>query len=267
MPLDGSEGINTFYTTPTSRPAQVAIDLHVHTALSPCGDAAMRPGEMLLTAERKGVGVLGVVDHCSARNAPAVMEAAEAFRVRVFVGLEVESAEGVHILALFDDSETALAMDEFVAAHLPGLQNNPDVFGEQHILNMWGETTGIDERLLVTGTDLSIEAIAERTVHLGGMSIPSHIDRTLNGLLHVLGFIPPDLRATAYELSQHTQPKAARERWPELRHVPLVTASDAHFLADIGAATTGISAELADARVSAAEWGRLLAEELMPQPD
>jgi len=73
--------------------ARVAADLHVHTALSPCGDDQMRPPAMLLSAERRGVRVLGVVDHCSARNAAAVLGAAPAFDVRVFVGLEVESAE------------------------------------------------------------------------------------------------------------------------------------------------------------------------------
>jgi PHP family Zn ribbon phosphoesterase len=242
--------------------ARVAADLHVHTALSPCGDDQMRPPAMLLSAERRGVRVLGVVDHCSARNAAAVLGAAPAFDVRVFVGLEVESAEGVHILALFDTAEAALGLDRIVSEHLPPLPNRPEVLGEQLLLDEWGEVIGTDERLLAASTDLTIEEIAELTRAREGLSIPAHVDRVANGLLPTLGFVPPGLRVEAFELTRFTSPAAARERWPELRDETLITGSDAHYLADIGQAVTWISPELAEARISPLEWGRRLAEEL-----
>ena len=122
----------------------VPVDLHIHTALSPCGDVAMRPAEILLAAEQRGIRVVGIVYHSTAGNASAVLEAAPAFAVRVFVGLEVESAEGVHLLGLFDSEPAALNMDELVAAHLPPLANRPDLFGEQHLLDEWGNLLGID---------------------------------------------------------------------------------------------------------------------------
>ena len=52
-------------------PGRVAIDLHIHSALSPCGAPEMSPPAVLLAAERRGVRVVGVVDHCTARNAAA----------------------------------------------------------------------------------------------------------------------------------------------------------------------------------------------------
>ena len=238
----------------------VPIDLHVHTALSPCGDEGMRPAEILLTAERRGIRVLGVVDHSTAGNAPAIMEAAPAFAVRVFVGIEVESAEGVHLLGLFDSAEAALSLDEEIAAHLPNLANRPDLFGEQHRLDEWGHLLGIDERLLVAGTDLTVEEIARAITAREGMAIPAHIDRSAHGLIPLLGFVPPHLQVELFEVSRHLPLAAARERWPGL---PLITASDAHCLEDIGQAPTWIAEELAEAPGSAREWARRVAEAVL----
>lgn len=241
---------------------RVKVDLHVHSALSPCGGEEMKPPGVLLTAERRGVRILGIADHSTAGNAWAFVEAAEAFDVRVFVGLEVESAEGVHLLALFDTLDAVMDMDAVVAAHLPGLPNNERLFGEQHLLDEMGRVVGKDKRLLVAGTDLSIEQLAKMAGERGGMSLAAHVDRPTNGLLPVLGFVPPDLQVQAFEVSPHMDPDEARRRWPELRDLPLVTASDAHYLEDIGWHTTCVSQELAVADVGALEWGRLLAAEL-----
>lgn len=241
---------------------RVAADLHVHSALSPCGSEEMRPPAVLLTAERRGIGVLGVVDHSTARNAWAFLGAAEAFDVRVFAGLEVESAEGVHVLALFDTLEAVAAMDDLVAARLPGLPNRADLFGEQLLVDEMGTAVGEDGRLLLTATDLTVEEIAVATAEAGGMSIPAHVDRSANGLLPTLGFVPTDLRVEVLEVSRPLAPAEARRRWPELAGWPLVASSDAHYLDDVGGAVTWISEGLAAAEVPAAEWARLLAEEL-----
>ena len=238
----------------------VPVDLHIHTALSPCADERMRPAEILLSAERRGLAAVGVVDHSTARNAHAVLEAAPAFDVRVFVGLEVESAEGVHLLGLFDSEAAALSMDELVAAHLPALTNRPDLFGEQHLLDEWGHLLGVDERLLVAGTDLSIEEIAQAVAARGGMTIPAHVDRSTHGLFPLLGFVPPHLHVELFEVSRHLSLAAARERWPGL---PLIHGSDAHSLEEIGQAPTWIPEEVARAEVGAREWGRGVGRELM----
>jgi PHP domain len=242
---------------------RVAVDLHVHTALSPCGGDEMRAAELLLTAENRGVGVLGVVDHSTAQNAWAVVEAAQAFAVRVFVGLEIESQEGVHMLALFSEAKAAMEMDALVAPHLPPLRNRPDLFGEQFLLDEWGDVLGTDDRLLAAGTDLSVEEVAQMTAAQGGMCIAAHVDRLMNGLLPILGFVPPGLQVDALEVSRHLTRREARGRWPELAEHPLITASDAHYLDDVGGAITWVSPALAEAPVGAREWGRRLGQEML----
>jgi len=214
-------------------------------------------------AEQRGIRVLGVVDHSTARNAQAVEEAAPAFGVRVLVGLEVESAEGVHILTLFDSAEAALEMDAMVAQHLPSLPNRPQFFGEQHLLDAWGNRLGEEPRLLTAATDLGLEDIADLAVGGGGLSIPAHIDRRGYGLLPTLGFVPPGLRVDLLEVSPHMTRSEARETWPELRTRALISGSDAHFLTDIGCASTWVSRDVAEAELSPTAWGRELAGELL----
>jgi len=246
---------------------RVPIDLHVHTALSPCGGEEMQPPAMLLAAERLGIRALGVVDHNTARNAWAVMDAAQAFDVRALVGLEVESAEGVHVVTLFDSVEAAMAMDSSVAGHLPDLANREDIFGEQRLLDTWGNVVARDDRLLFTATDLPLERIAKMADQHGGISIPAHIDRSPNGLLPILGFVPAALRVDLFELSPHLGPAQARRQWRGLSDLPLISASDAHYLADIGRAVTWVPPDVAEADVELREWGRLVADETLTRDD
>ena len=246
-------------------PRVTLVDLHIHTALSACGSDEMTPPRILLTAERAGLALVGVVDHNTAGNARAVLDAAPAFAVQVLVGLEVESAEGVHVLALFADADAAAEMDNMVARHLPGLPNSPELFGEQTLLNEWGDLAGLDTRLLAAGTDLDLAGIITATLELGGLALPAHVNRSASGLLPILGFVPPGLQAPALEISRHITPGEARRQWPELANWALLTSSDAHQIADIGAAPTVVPSELAEPGGDPIEWLRRVADALRPQ--
>lgn len=238
------------------------VDLHVHSALSPCASDDMRPPAVLLSAEERGIALLGVVDHSAAGNARAFHEAAEAFDVEVLVGLEIESAEGVHVVTLFDSPDEAAAMEQRLLPHLLPLPNRPDIFGSQVLVDAMGDPAGEEPRLLAGAADLSIEEILTLGQSLHGLCYPAHVDRMANGLLHLLGFVPPGLPSELLEVSPNVTRAGARERWPELTHWPLVTGSDAHCLADIGRAVTLVPAALVRERVPAHDWGALLREAL-----
>jgi hypothetical protein len=69
--------------------------------------------------------------------------------------------------------------------------------------------------------------------------IPAHIERTVYGLMYVLGLWPSGLEADAVEVSHNLRPSAARERFPTLpMDMPIITNSDAHFLSWIGVVST-----------------------------
>lgn len=185
-------------------------------------------------AERRGVEVVGVVDHSTGRNGWAFFEAAAAFEVRVLAGMEVESSEGVHLLGIFSDRDAVDDFEAVIAAHLPPGQNRPDILGPQLLLDEWGEVVGEEGRLLITAVDLGLERLCGMIAERGGMSIAAHVDRSANGLMPTLGFVPPRLQVDLLEVSWRMTREQARERWPELAHWPLICGSDAHDLEAIG---------------------------------
>jgi PHP family Zn ribbon phosphoesterase len=124
-------------------------------------------------------------------------------------------------------------MQDYVYANLAG-DNNPEVFGHQVIANEHDEVLGENTRLLIGATRLELYKIVERTHSLGGISLCSHVDRTTYGIVGQLGFIPPDLEIDGVEISYRVALKNVRDELPDIGKFPCVTASDAHFLDDIG---------------------------------
>ncbi|MCS7316232.1 MAG: PHP domain-containing protein [Bryobacterales bacterium] len=213
-------------------------DLHVHTCLSPCADLAMAPRTIIARAAARGLDAIGVADHNSAANAPAVQRAARGSGLTVFAGMEVTSREEVHILALFGALEAAFAMQEFVQRRLPG-RNRPEIFGLQVLVNEEHDVLGFEPRLLAGATGWSLSEVVERVHRLGGLAFAAHADREAFGLLGHLGLLPRGLALDGLELSPNTSEAEFRRRWPECAELPLLRFSDAHSPEQIGRAATG----------------------------
>ena len=109
-------------------------DLHIHTCLSPCTELNMSPRRILASAKKKDIDILGICDHNSTENSLAIMNAAKDMRIGIIPGMEVTSQEEVHVLALFDDIESALKLQQHVYENLPG-ENDAEAFGMQVIVN------------------------------------------------------------------------------------------------------------------------------------
>jgi hypothetical protein len=63
--------------------------------------------------------------------------------------------------------------------------------------------------------------------------MPAHVDRTVNGLFTILGFVPPEAQVTVLEISRRLKPETALLRYPQARGYPLTRGGDAHRLYDI----------------------------------
>ncbi len=212
-------------------------DLHIHSCLSPCSDWSMSPRKIIRQSKDIGLDLIAICDHNSAENAGAAMREGERQGIRVLPGMEICSREEVHILALFDELEPTLEMQAYVYAHLAG-ENNSKVFGFQVIANEEDEVIGENPRLLIGATDLSLHDIVDKTHMLGGISISCHVDRPGYGILNQLGFIPDDLDLDGLEVSYHISIAEAVETIAGIGNFSCVTASDAHYLNDIGKACT-----------------------------
>jgi hypothetical protein len=220
-------------------------DLHIHTCLSPCADILMSPRSIAAAARRKDLDVVGICDHNSAENAAAVAEAAGRLGIRALPGLEVTSREEVHILALFDELESALSLQEHVYAALPG-ENNEEIFGLQVVASADDEVLGTSGRFLAGATVLSLADVIGAVHDLRGLAVASHVDREGFGIIGQLGFIPADLPLDALEISRRLTFQEGRAAFGRTR--PLITGSDAHFLEEIGLAATCFQLEAATVR-------------------
>ena len=208
-------------------------DLHIHSCLSPCSDWAMSPKKIIQQSLDVGLDVIGLCDHNSAENAAATMREGQRQGMHVLPGMEICSKEEVHILALFDELEPALEMQAYVYANLPG-ENQTEVFGFQVIANEQDEVIGENPRLLIGATRLGLHDIVDKTHVLGGINISCHVDRPAYGIINQLGFIPKDLNLDGLEVSHRIKLAEAAQTIPGVENFSFVTASDAHFLNDIG---------------------------------
>lgn len=214
-------------------------DLHIHTCLSPCADLTMSPKRVVEKAVKKNLDMIGICDHNSAENVRAAIAAGSKKKITILPGMEVTTVEEVHIIALFDEVDPVLSLQETVYERLAPGENIEDVFGEQIIANEFDEVEGYNQRLLLGATSLTLQELVNKIHHLGGLVIAAHIDReACNSIIGQLGFIPEDLELDALEISSYTNRSQALARYPGIEEFPIISSSDAHFLQDIGKATS-----------------------------
>jgi predicted metal-dependent phosphoesterase TrpH len=212
-------------------------DLHVHSCLSPCGELEMSPRAIVEKGLERGMDIIALCDHNSAENVGAVMRAGAERGLCVFPGMEVNSVEEVHSLALFETEKQALALQETVYRHLRG-SNRAEIFGDQVVANEFDEVEGFNDRLLIGAVQLTLQEVVSEVHRLGGLSIASHVNKQSFSLIAQLGFIPPDLEFDALEISRHLKREKVPELLPAAEGFRIVTSSDSHFLEEIGSVWT-----------------------------
>jgi len=212
---------------------RIAVDLHIHSALSPCGDDDMTPNNIVNMSVLKGLDIIAVTDHNSAENVEAVLQCAMDKDIVVIPGMEIETREEIHVICFFPDLETVLEMQHIVYESLPALKNREDIFGQQLIMDSNDDIKGCVDRLLLTATGLSIEEVYNTAQDLGGVMIPAHVDRDSYSVLSNLGMIPEHLGLKYLEISRTCDFIKLTEKMPELKKYRFIRSSDAHALGDI----------------------------------
>ncbi|MBW1942648.1 MAG: PHP domain-containing protein [Deltaproteobacteria bacterium] len=179
-------------------------DLHIHSCLSPCADLDMSPKAIVEKSLEEGLDIVALCDHNSAENVGAAIRVATKRGITVIPGMEINTKEEVHILALFEGEAQALDMQRTVYSHLQGT-NRPELFGDQVVANELDEVEGFNDRLLIGATGLTLQEVIGEIHNLGGLCIASHIDRPSYSLLSQLGFVPPDIKLNGVEISRPMQ--------------------------------------------------------------
>lgn len=210
-------------------------DLHIHSCLSPCGDDDMTPNNIAGMGVLNGLNIMALTDHNTCKNCPAFFKAAKKNGIIPVAGMELTTAEDIHVVCLFEELETAMAFDEFIQGHRILIPNRTDIFGFQQIMNENDEVIGEEEHLLSNATDIMIDTVYETVTEHGGICYPAHVDRDANGIIAMLGTFPEceymEFKTAEFHSGENIE--AYDEKYPNLAKTLKVVSSDAHYLWDI----------------------------------
>lgn len=204
---------------------KIYYDLHIHSALSPCGDNDMTPNNIVNMAMLNELDMIAVTDHNSCKNCVAAVEIGQAVGLTVVPGMELTTSEDIHVVCYFPDVDAAKAFDEKVAETLLPVANEPEIFGHQYIMDKDDEITGELETLLIGSCDISIMEVTELVKSFGGACIPAHVNRESYSIISVLGEIVPECNFKFIEVSKSGNPSDYA--------YPSFSSSDAHYLENI----------------------------------
>ncbi|MBQ8783785.1 MAG: PHP domain-containing protein [Clostridia bacterium] len=205
-------------------------DLHNHSCLSPCGDNDMTPYNLVNMAKLLDLDVIALTDHNTCLNCPAAVKVGEEIGITVIPGMELCTAEEVHVVCLFPDVENALAFSAYVRENMPPVKNRPDIFGEQRIMDERDNVIGTEELLLTTACSIGIYQVPGLVKKYGGCAFPAHIDRSSYSVISNLGGIDLSMGFNCAELTDKADVEEYLHKYPDLKKMKLIFDSDAHYL-------------------------------------
>ena len=205
----------------------------MHSCLSPCGDDDMTPNNIAGMGVVAKLDIMALTDHNTCRNCPAFYKTAEANGIVPVAGMELTTAEDIHLVCLFEELEDAMRFDEAIRSRRMLIKNRVDIFGEQKILDENDEVIGIEEYLLSNATDITVDEAPALVNEYGGICYPAHIDREANGIIATLGVFPEIPYFPCAELHDGDKKAEYEAKFPIISGKPVVVSSDAHYLWDI----------------------------------
>ncbi len=209
-------------------------DLHIHTLLSPCASLEMTPQTIVERAKAGGLHIIGITDHNSTKHGLLVKKLAEKEGIFTLTGVEITTKEEVHCLAFFELPEQLSQFQIYIDENMTRIPNPDGYFGYQPVIDEDENILELVSYFLPAALKVGIEKIQKRAYELNGIFIPAHVDRSVNGILSHLGFIPPSLKYDALGLSRHATEKHVKEQYVIQNKTAFIRNSDAHYPEQIG---------------------------------
>lgn len=204
-------------------------DLHTHSCLSPCGDKDNTPSNLAGIAAVSELDIVALTDHNTARNCPAFFKAAEHYGIIAVAGMELTTAEDIHIVCLFPTLSEALKYSDYIDTRRIKIKNRPDIFGQQLIMDENEEVIEAEEFLLSNATTVTVDEVKDLVESYGGVCFPAHIDRNSNSIISVLGTLPEKPDFNCVEFYSTEKIKEYKEKYP-IKDKKIIIDSDAHYL-------------------------------------
>lgn len=205
-------------------------DLHIHSCLSPCGDDDMTPNNICGMAALNGLNIVALTDHNTAKNCPAFFAAAKKNGIIPIAGMELTTAEDIHLVCLFENLDDAMKFSEYVETRRIKIPNRTDIFGNQFILDENDEIIGREEFLLSNATQISVDEAVNIVEGYNGICYPAHIDRQGNGIIAILGVFPDNPEFLCAEFNDKEKTDEYFEKYKNVKDKKIIVSSDAHYL-------------------------------------
>jgi hypothetical protein len=193
----------------------------------------MTPNNIAGMAALSGIQIMALTDHNTLKNCPAFFKAAKKNGVIPIAGVELTTAEDIHVVCLFPDLDTAMSFDSELEKHRILIPNRTDIFGNQLILDEEDNLIGVEPNLLSNATDITVDESFDFIKKHGGVCYPAHIDRQANGIIATLGAFPEIPQFNCAELVDFSKLDNLLSQFPILKEKLMLFGSDAHYLWDI----------------------------------
>ncbi|MBN2654261.1 MAG: PHP domain-containing protein [Nitrospirae bacterium] len=215
-------------------------DLHIHTSASPCAMSEMLPSAIVDRAVELGIDIVAISDHNTAENVDEAFFEGQKAGITVLPSIEVTTTEEAHVLAIFETPQKARALETII--HMRHKKRESLRTGRDNFLSLLECNNSFDSLKKNTyeymWSGLTLNEVIEKTHAIGGITIPSHIDRDFMSVISQLGEVPSNLFFEALEISSATPQAVALRRYAAYKSIPWVRSSDAHQIYDIGRQTT-----------------------------
>lgn len=209
-------------------------DLHIHSALSPCGDELMTINNIFNMAYIKGLDLIAICDHNSLKQQHYLDKIIDheilKGKIDYVHGIELQSKEMVHILAYFKKQTPLAPIQTWIDQHLIKTPNRPDYYGDQVIFDENDNIIDHEENLLLESLDLDVKEIIDAIHGFNGVAILAHVMAKKFGLYEVYQDIPSNLNYDGIEVTCLRDLKELKKLCPHVKDDYVFYNSDAHYL-------------------------------------
>jgi hypothetical protein len=185
-------------------------------------------------AREAGIEIIAITDHNSMANCRVYEKAAQEFDIVFIYGVEIQSAEDIHIVALFDDWNEAGKFNQKLYKSLLPLNNDTNYYGNQIVINENEKIVRVINKALVNSSIWTLETVIRNVNKHKGFAFPAHVNVKSHSIIGQLGFIPENLGILALGITANCDENQLVDQHPFLKDYALIKNSDAHCLQDIG---------------------------------
>lgn len=205
-------------------------DLHIHTALSPCGQEWMSPNNILNMANLKGLDFIAICDHNSVKQLINFDLLSTSYNMVIVPGIEVTVKEGYHVVCYFPSFMAAYEFGNVITANLEDISHDEILKGEQLIFDYNDEVSHKAINItLHQNSNLTAKDLRKWIDKFDGIMMLAHIERYDQKIYEEVQTIYQNM-FDVIEINARSDAKKIIDEHPFLEKYLILRDSDAHSL-------------------------------------